>query len=508
MCHDGTGLRCERAEARLLGVMTENGPPQTALGATIGAHPDRSYPGKSTNLCWHRRSAPGAWRRAKSRRSGSKSGSGRWSHWDEIGWVHYPEIGWSHSDEIRGVQSLEILHVRAAFQVDLMHQIVDCRQHDLRREWQRRHHGPRRDGAVVRSVRYAAPHVVEELPLDAVHLDGVGTGAVARGDPPAIFAIARELERIVDRVPLLHIGCAAGVLEIVDAFVAHERVLNAAKVDPDMRNLMREQRPRVKIVVSVTVFPLVGGSPRGVAALRQRMSGRAESQDIQHQRLVVAFPAPFQESAFGFPPVRDRSATILRPSPVSAAIERVGKGAYFLFLGRIRVKIRARRQRTGEQNGAVHRRQFALPGAPAGLHVEKMIIEAVVAGSVRLGALPAVPEKSQCGEDRLDRRCARDEAALDRDRIRRQGEPGGRNAGGPIGRGLVEHQPILRIGLVQKVAEGLALKGFQLGIDRRVYRRSWPHAALGCDCSATAPRHRVGWSDYRNPTFGGLASQW
>ena len=44
-------------------------------------------------------------------RSGSKSGSGRWSQWDEIGWVHYPEIGWSHSDEIRWVQSLEILHL-------------------------------------------------------------------------------------------------------------------------------------------------------------------------------------------------------------------------------------------------------------------------------------------------------------------------------------------------------------------------------------------------------------
>ena len=47
--------------------------------------------------------------RQKTRRSGSKSGSGRWSHWDEIGWVHYPEIGWSHSDEIRWVQSPEIL---------------------------------------------------------------------------------------------------------------------------------------------------------------------------------------------------------------------------------------------------------------------------------------------------------------------------------------------------------------------------------------------------------------
>src|SRR5258708_1317295 len=48
-----------------------------------------------TRLCWHRRSAPGAWRRAKkTRRSGSKSGSGRWSH----------------SHEIRSAQSEEILH--------------------------------------------------------------------------------------------------------------------------------------------------------------------------------------------------------------------------------------------------------------------------------------------------------------------------------------------------------------------------------------------------------------
>src|ERR1700722_14212927 len=68
-------------------------------------------PGKPNNLYCHRRSAPGAWRCEKAHRSGSKSGSGRWSHWDEIGWVHYPEIGWSHSDEIRWVQSLEILHL-------------------------------------------------------------------------------------------------------------------------------------------------------------------------------------------------------------------------------------------------------------------------------------------------------------------------------------------------------------------------------------------------------------
>jgi hypothetical protein len=94
-----------------------------------------------------------------------------------------------------------------------------------------------------------------------------------------------------------------------------------------------------------------------------------------------------------------------------------------------------------------------------------MIIKTVVAGGIRLRALSADPEKSQGGEDLLDRRRARDEAALDGDRIDRQGETGGGNAGGPIGRGLVEHQAVDRIGLVQKVAEHFELKRFQLGFD-------------------------------------------
>ena len=92
--------------------------------------------------------------------------------------------------------------------------------------------------------------------------------------------------------------------------------------------------------------------------------------------------------------MRNGQATVLSPRPVDAAIERISKGTNFLFLGRIRVKIRSGSQRTGEQNGAVNSRQFALPSALAGLHVQKMIKKAVVAGSVRLGALPAVPKKS------------------------------------------------------------------------------------------------------------------
>ena len=37
MCHDGTGLQGERAEARFWGVRTENGPPQTAQEPRSGS---------------------------------------------------------------------------------------------------------------------------------------------------------------------------------------------------------------------------------------------------------------------------------------------------------------------------------------------------------------------------------------------------------------------------------------------------------------------------------------
>ena len=61
---------------------------------------------------------------------------------------------------------LETVRVRLG-QFGLVNTVAEHRQDDLGRERQRRHDRPRRDGAVVRSVRYAAPYVVEELSLDA-----------------------------------------------------------------------------------------------------------------------------------------------------------------------------------------------------------------------------------------------------------------------------------------------------------------------------------------------------
>ena len=331
--------------------------------------------------------------------------------------------------------------------------MVDRRQYDFGRKRQRRHDCPGRNGAVIGPVGHSARQVVKELPLDTVDLDGVRPGAIARGDPPATPAVALELERIVDRVLLLHIGGAAAVLEVIDAFVAHEHVLDAAKIDPDVRQLMREQRSGVKIVVSVTVLPSISRTPRGVAAVGQRIRGRAERKHVEQQRFVVTLPTILEKAAFGFPAVCQRCALVLGPVPVGAAIERVGERADLLLVGRIRVEILRRRQHSGQQKSAVYGRQLALPGTPPGPHVEKMIIKTLIAGGIRFRAVRTVPEKTQRRERTLHRGGARHESALDAHRIRRQREAGGGNAGRPIWRGLVDHQSVGGIRLMHKVAE-------------------------------------------------------
>ncbi len=240
-------------------------------------------------------------------------------------------------------------------QLDLVKVVVDRGQHDLGGERQRTHHRPGRDGAVVGSVWHASSQVTEELALDAAYFDRIGSGTVARCDSPTPRAIARELERIVYRVSLLHIGSATAVLEVVDSFGAHEGVLNAAKVYPDMRELVGEQRSGVQVFLFVRSFPTVGRRPGGIGALGKRMRGRAQPQDIQQHRLVVAFPTVLKEPALGLPAVGDRWTMVLRPSPIGAPIEPAGETADLALVRRVHVKIDSGRQRSRQQKSAVHR---------------------------------------------------------------------------------------------------------------------------------------------------------
>jgi hypothetical protein len=88
-----------------------------------------------------------------------------------------------------------------------------------------------------------------------------------------MLSVARKLARIFDGIALLHMGGAPAVLEVVDALVAHERILDSAKVDPDVRELVREQRSRIEVVIAVAVFPSIIRQPGVIAVPRQAVRG-------------------------------------------------------------------------------------------------------------------------------------------------------------------------------------------------------------------------------------------
>src|SRR3546814_2354676 len=95
-------------------------------------------------------------------------------------------------------------------------------------------------------------------------------------EAPAVLVIAGVAARVDAGVGALHVHGTAAVLEVVAALLAHEAVVDAAEVDPRVRELMDEQRPGIQEAVAVDVFPLVGAGPRAVAVL-DRKSTRLNS---------------------------------------------------------------------------------------------------------------------------------------------------------------------------------------------------------------------------------------
>ena len=74
-----------------------------------------------------------------------------------------------------------------------------------------------------------------------------------------------------------------------------------------------------------------------------------------------------------------------------------------------------------------------------------------LADGIGFRTVRTVPEKTQRRQRPLQRSRPRDESALYPHGVCRQGEAGGHYAGRPIWRGLVLHEPVGRIRLMQKV---------------------------------------------------------
>jgi len=81
----------------------------------------------------------------------------------------------------------------------------------------------------------------------------------------------------------MNVGRATAVVEIVAALAAHIFVLNSTKIDPDMRELMCEERSRIQKFLVVDLSRLVGGGPLRIAFDRQRMRRRAQAQQVDQQ---------------------------------------------------------------------------------------------------------------------------------------------------------------------------------------------------------------------------------
>ena len=137
----------------------------------------------------------------------------------------------------------------------------------------------------------------------------------------------------------------------------------------------------------------------------------------------------------GPPAVGNRRAAVQRPLPVRPAVELVGQPADLGLLLGVGVEVGRAGEHPGEQEGRVDRRQLALPDAATGLHVEEVVVEALVARGIRLRSLRAVAEEAQWSQRDLGGELAGDHAAFDEHRDARQAEPHGGDAGAaPPGR--------------------------------------------------------------------------
>src|SRR5437870_7381045 len=136
--------------------------------------------------------------------------------------------------------------------------VLKCRQDNL---WSKRKRGydrPRRQRAIVRPIRNTPRNVIKENPFDSVNYQILGARTFARRQSPAHLAVAFEAIRIALRVFSLRVSCTTTILEIIQTVFAHELILDPAKIDPDMGELMCVERRGKEIFVIVNFPPLTG----------------------------------------------------------------------------------------------------------------------------------------------------------------------------------------------------------------------------------------------------------
>ena len=121
---------------------------------------------------------------------------------------------------------------------------------------------------------------------------------------------------------------------------------------------MHKERPRHEQIDVVEVLPLVGDGPGFEARGRERMSGRAHAQRIEHQCLVIALPTIVQEAALRLPAQGHGVVVVLGPVPIHALVKRLGQSPQFALSRVVGIEVGGGGQHANDQQGSVDGRQL------------------------------------------------------------------------------------------------------------------------------------------------------
>ena len=155
------------------------------------------------------------------------------------------------------------------------------------------------------------------------------------------------------------------------------------------------------------------------------------------------------------PAHRDRGSTVATEEiPVGSRVDLLREVADFA-LGRIgAVIILARKKDPHHEDGRVHAGQLDIPMPEAGLHVEEVVEEALVASSARaFRPLRRVPEEAQRRQRQVARFCTGAPSTLDTDRVRRKCKSNRRDAGERGCWPAIGDQPVLPVHRIPEESE-------------------------------------------------------
>ena len=279
--------------------------------------------------------------------------------------------------------------------------------------------------------------------------------------------------RIGNCVRLLRIDRAARVLEVIESPPAHVRILKLAEIDPYMRVLVTEKRRKVQEFLAEKLTPagrIIRARPFGPSLGLHRMRRRAEREQVDHHRFVVAAPVVLEKTFFGRPAETDGVAVRLGPLPIDAGVDLIDQTANLRFLGVGAVEIRLIEKRAGQQDRGVDRRELAILEPLPGLHVQKVVEKTLVTGrAFYVVSLRRIAEEAQRSEDTPPSFFARDIPALDRDRIAGKPETDGCDARIRRRRIPIGNQSVFRVRRIPEEAKRPFLQLDQERIDDRTH---------------------------------------